>query len=829
MIDFKKLDRNQNGVQTDPRSIFMSLPKRLKQYEYPRDVQAEVWKQWYDIRDNKECIIKMNTGSGKTVVGLMILKSCLNEEKGPAVYVVPDKFLVSQVCEEAKKLGISVTDDPEEYSFLRKQSILIINIWTLFNAKSKFGMRESGNINIGSIIIDDVHACLATIDSQCCISIPATSDMYDEFIELFSSSLKQQSETKYIDIVENQDIKNSMLIPYWNWQSKQTEVYRILSKNENNDYIKFKLQLIKDCLPLCNCMVSSRKIEISPICIPINKIVSFVNASRRIYMSATLPDDSPFVTALDVNEEDIKGIISPEKANDIGDRMIIFPQVINKFISDLDIKNKLKEISQDYNVVVIVPSERRADFWKDKANIILDSQNIKEGVSKLKSGHVGLAIIINKYDGIDLPGDACRLLVIDGLPNIRSEYDAYEQNANHKNRRICSEQIQKIEQGMGRGVRSNTDYCAVVLMGKSLADIIYTSGGLDFFSDATKEQFKLSEDIWEQLDEKSVEEIFSILEYVFKRDIDWMELSKERLATIKYSSIPNFDLKSTAIRKAFNCAENRDYQKSVEVLEGVKNDIDDIELKGLFKQYIASYTNFYNKAQAQQIQLSAHKDNRMLLLPIAGTQYEKVINKTGVQANYFIKFVTDKNLTANQYIIKINSLLEKLVFEPETSKKFEQSIEELSFLLGIYSNRPEDEYGKGPDNFWDLGNSAFLVIECKNGTITNTICKHDCNQLNGSINWFKSKYYSECCKCYPIMIHNSRTFEYACSPNMDIRIMTPDLLEKFKTNVLKFAENVVKPENYQNPVNVNSLLKQFNLLGSQIVDNYTTLFSINNK
>lgn len=550
MIDFKKLDRNQNGVQTDPRSIFMSLPKRLKQYEYPRDVQAEVWKQWYDIRDNKECIIKMNTGSGKTVVGLMILKSCLNEEKGPAVYVVPDKFLVSQVCEEAKKLGISVTDDPEEYSFLRKQSILIINIWTLFNAKSKFGMRESGNINIGSIIIDDVHACLATIDSQCCISIPATSDMYDEFIELFSSSLKQQSETKYIDIVENQDIKNSMLIPYWNWQSKQTEVYRILSKNENNDYIKFKLQLIKDCLPLCNCMVSSRKIEISPICIPINKIVSFVNASRRIYMSATLPDDSPFVTALDVNEEDIKGIISPEKANDIGDRMIIFPQVINKFISDLDIKNKLKEISQDYNVVVIVPSERRADFWKDKANIILDSQNIKEGVSKLKSGHVGLAIIINKYDGIDLPGDACRLLVIDGLPNIRSEYDAYEQNANHKNRRICSEQIQKIEQGMGRGVRSNTDYCAVVLMGKSLADIIYTSGGLDFFSDATKEQFKLSEDIWEQLDEKSVEEIFSILEYVFKRDIDWMELSKERLATIKYSSIPNFDLKSTAIRKA---------------------------------------------------------------------------------------------------------------------------------------------------------------------------------------------------------------------------------------------------------------------------------------
>ena len=62
----------------------MSLPSRDKQYEYPRDVQTEVWKKWFNERNNRNCIIKMNTGSGKTVVGLTILKSCLNENKGPA-------------------------------------------------------------------------------------------------------------------------------------------------------------------------------------------------------------------------------------------------------------------------------------------------------------------------------------------------------------------------------------------------------------------------------------------------------------------------------------------------------------------------------------------------------------------------------------------------------------------------------------------------------------------------------------------------------------------------------------------------------------------------
>ena len=108
----------------------------------------------------------MNTGSGKTVVGLLVLKSCLNEGKGPAVYVVPDNYLVQQVCVEAEKLGIKTTNDEEDIDYLRKEAILVINIQKLINGKSVFGMRPSNNVNIGSIVIDDVHACMATIENQ---------------------------------------------------------------------------------------------------------------------------------------------------------------------------------------------------------------------------------------------------------------------------------------------------------------------------------------------------------------------------------------------------------------------------------------------------------------------------------------------------------------------------------------------------------------------------------------------------------------------------------------------------------------------------------------
>lgn len=64
----------------------------------------------------------MNTGSGKTLVALLILQSCLNEGVGPALYVVPDKFLVEQVKTQADALGIKVTDTENDLDYQRKKA-----------------------------------------------------------------------------------------------------------------------------------------------------------------------------------------------------------------------------------------------------------------------------------------------------------------------------------------------------------------------------------------------------------------------------------------------------------------------------------------------------------------------------------------------------------------------------------------------------------------------------------------------------------------------------------------------------------------------------------
>lgn len=831
MIDFSRLGKQSQKTLIEPRDIFMTLPEKSQYYEYPRDVQSEVWKQWFESRNNKNTIIKMNTGSGKTVVGLTILQSCLAEGKGPAVYVVPDNYLIQQVCNEAEKLGIKTSQDEDDYNFIMKKAILVINIHKLVNGKSVFGMRHN-NITIGSILIDDAHACLETIGTQFMVKIPSTDGAYCELEKLFDSVLKAYSDQKYQEIVKLHDPYSSMLIPFWSWQEKIQDVRNVLYKYFENDNIKFHFPLIDNCLSSCNCVISATDIEITPKCIPINKIQSFEQAERRIFMSATLADDSVLVTSLGLKPTELSNIITPEKANDIGDRLLLFPQLINKKISDVEIKKILKLMSQEYNIVVIVPSHKRKSFWEDEADLIMDYQTIYDGVTRLKSEHVGLVVLVNKYDGIDLPDEACRILVIDGLPNMRSEYDSFIQSINPSSKELLQEQIQKVEQGMGRGVRSNNDYCVAVLMGKGLTDIIIRANGKQYFSKATQKQFELSQQLWDQICENtqspSLEDIFSLTDYSLKkpRNIDWIRVSKDTLSSVSYDTQPHFDNISVAFREAFEKASIFQYLDAVKIIEKVKNDTTDTKTKGFLIQIMAEYMNFINPAEAQQMLLSGIRYNSGILRPLHGIQCGKLINKITSQAQGVVDYIIENNLNPNDYILKINALLENIAFTQNTASNFEAAIKEIALVLGFVSSRPEFERGKGPDNLWGIGNNSYLVIECKNGTITDTIKKHDCNQLNGSKIWFENEYAGNGFLCTPVMIHNSCIFDHACSPDSSTRIITPTRLELFRNNVSKFVENITATEAYKKIELAQQLLSQFNLLGNQIIDSYTTSYTV---
>lgn len=387
VLDFAKLNAGTAAIQTDPRKIFTTL-RRDPRFKRPHDEQSDVLDAWHERRSAKDLTIKMNTGGGKTVVGLLCLQSSLNENIKPAVYVAPDPFLVKQVLKEAESLGIAATSDETNPDFLAGRSILVVNVHKLFNARSVFGVGER-KIPIGCIVIDDAHACLSVVHDQFSIRSKAGSPVYDGLLQLFDEDLGHQSATGLLD-VQAYDASIVMTVPFWAWQAKQEQVVRLLHANRDSIDLQWSWPLLRECIPLCTCMFGGGHLEIAPRFVPIDRIPSFSSAQRRIYMTATLADDSILVSHFQADAAQVGRPIRPKGGGDIGDRMILAPQEINPEYTQEAIRDLVVDVATERNVVVIVPSWKRADFWSKAAQQVLDKDTIQAGVESLKQGLVGL-------------------------------------------------------------------------------------------------------------------------------------------------------------------------------------------------------------------------------------------------------------------------------------------------------------------------------------------------------------------------------------------------------------------------------------------------------
>lgn len=818
--------RSEREVEskTDPKELFRLLPKKDSKYTYLREIQGQVLGQWYSARENKNHVIKMNTGSGKTVVGLLILKSSLNESYAPSVYLVPDKLLVSQVLSEAQALGIEATNDYDSMRFKTGKAVLVTTIQKLFTGKSVF---KRDHQKIGSLIVDDVHACLERIESQFTMQFDEYTKQYRELSTLFMDSLRRQS-TLAIGIEHRYDADIVLQVPYWSWRNNLSSVSKILTEEAGNKEVLFKFPLISRNLELCDCIISTDRVEIRPKGIPVDEITSFVNADRRIFMSATLLDDSPLISHLDVSESNIGQLIIPDEAGDIGDRMIIAPQYIQSEIDREEYDKLFLSYSKKYNVVVIVPSEKASKKWEKYTDNIFIREEIYPGIEKVKSNESGLYVIVNRYDGIDLPNDACRILVIDGIPEIKSEYEKLEEDVLQDASNTVYKRVQRIEQGMGRGIRSKADHCVVFLMGKQLVTTVY-GPNMGKFSPATRAQLKLSSAILDRIDRENSSTVFEgikdAVDYCLVRNTDWLEINNEHLVNIKYKKEPKISQDAIAYRKAYNCAIHNNPQKAVAVMESHADTYsgDDIK-KGWLLQDVASYKNLFDAMSSQETLKKASRLNPRVMKPLAGIDYKKAIFADNSQGENLIRNVEKLGLDQNQFIVKMEGILNDLVFAKGTYKSFERAFKDLATFLGFVGQRPETEYDEGPDVLWAIGNGKHLIIEAKNEAVAESIAKRYCNQLLGSMQWFNTRYNGLDYKGIPVMIHRSEIVERDCNPHEEMVVINIEKLEALKENVRNFSGNFVQKGYFKNKDEIDGLFRTHGISGDAFTKNFTTPF-----
>ncbi|CAM5707754.1 hypothetical protein MAUB1S_05179 [Mycolicibacterium aubagnense] len=805
-LNLDRINPGKSATLLQPRDIFAALPD--KPWPRLRPEQGEVLKAWFGRRDQKDLVIKQNTGGGKTLVGLLIGQSSINEGVGPVVYLVPDRYLITQVVDTAKAVGIPVATDFNDEAFRTSRAIYVATFDKLVNGRSVFGVRGRREVTpVGTVIVDDAHAALGAARQQFCPMLPSTCPGYGELLALFADDLKRQSLKTYAELAVG-DRSAALRVPPKAVAERAGQITAILSKYGDNNDLKtfyFGWPLVADDLALSVITFTQRYVEIKTPCPRIDLIPSFADATRRVYLTATLADEGVLVTELNARPDTVRRPITPDRASDLGDRIILAPQSINPDVDEEAVRQLVRDFADGdrngdgtreadpINVVVLVPGDSQAKAWERFADHTVHVTDMGPVVDRMTSGeHVGIVVLVNKYDGVDLPDDACRLLVIDGVPAPLSGTEQRESAALTGALTFEARKVQRLEQGMGRGIRDLQDYCAVLVLKRDAALTLRDPKRLQFYSPVTRAQIELSQKVAEQIDNEGLEEVRHVLDVFLQRDETWVSVSRAAVAEVEYDSDGKVDSYKESRRLAFDKAIAGDIQAAVDILRcGIDSITDEVE-SGWAMEELASYQHHIDPVGSQKTLVAARLRNSGVLKADVSPA-PKPVKGPALQAQSAAEYLTATYSDPVTMRLAIGSLFDNIVWAlPETHDLAEEQFRLLGLHLGFASIRPDrDADDGGPDNLWGLTPTSNAVIELKTEvTRANPqINKEEAGQLLLSMQW-DARRNPHATTRLAVLVHPSAQLSSKANLPPASRVITKADVETLKSDVIAFANEL---------------------------------------
>lgn len=799
MVNFKnRLAGRKAAKPTDPVELYETLDRAHDKGPL-RPAQLAVLGDWFgNHQSTREVIVKLHTGQGKTLIGLLMLQARLNAGKGPALYLCPDNFLIAQTCDQAKQFGISTcTADPElPDEFMSGDKILVASVQKLFNGLTKFGLNRQ-SVAIDTLLMDDAHACADTIREQCRIRIPSNEPAYSAMRTLFAAELEMQGIGTYADICN--DKRDALLpVPYWAWVSREAEIASILSTHAGRDPIKFAWPLLKDMLGHCQGVISGAALEIEPYIAPLSAFGSYWKAKHRVFMSATVTDDAFLVKGLQLTPETITKPLSYAKETWSGEKMVLLPSLIHE---QLDRERTIKGFGvpnpkRRFGVVALAPSFSRTKDWEAYGAIIAKKETLADIIDGLKRGEFEKAVVLaNRYDGIDLPDDSCRILVFDSKPYSESLTDLYQEFCRPDSEATLMRTIRTVEQGMGRSVRGEKDYCVVVVIGTDIIRLIRDKESRKYLSSQMAAQIELGLEIagmarQEIEDGAKPEDAFNgLIRQCLSRDADWKAFYVEQMGKVRPRGANEQVLRLYATELAAEEAHKAgDYASAIEGLQklldsGAVNNDD----KGWYLQEMARYHYSSNRTEFERLQVAAHKSNRLLLRPPSGVTVAKLTILSQGRVERIAKWVSGFGSYAD-LDLSVADILGRLVFGTKADK-FELALDELSRALGFAGERPDKEWKEGPDNLWALDATQYLLWECKSevDVTRSDINKREAEQMNRSSAWFEKHYAGMRVK--RVIVHPANTVQSAAAFTHEVEAVRVAELMKFVKSAREFFKS----------------------------------------
>jgi Rad3-related DNA helicase len=458
------------SVPESPDRLFRDLPRRKHASLY--DHQGQILRTYVSkALKASDVALQLPTGSGKTLVGLLLGEWRRRKFRERVVYLCPTRQLVNQVAEEAStKYGLSVeafTGRVKNYApeakaaYVGGERVAVTTYNSLFNTNPFFEDPEV-------IIVDDAHASESYIASQWTVRISRFLDDDETLFNAAAGVLKAVlSDSNYTRLTGDwqsiDDVTWVDKVPTHKLAEIAGELRAAVSENIGDGEQRFAWRMLADHLQACQLYVSSSEVMIRPLIPPTWAHGPFAGATQRIFMSATLGAGGdlerltgrPKITRLSIPEGwDRQGI---------GRRFFIFPEKSLKEADILKLRRSLmKEAGRS---LVLTPSnesaeEIRKDVESSLQYPVFSAANLETSKADFTNTEPAVAVVANRYDGIDLPDDDCRLLFVEGLPRATNLQERFLMNRMGAHL-LFNERVQtRVLQAVGRCTRGLNDYSA---------------------------------------------------------------------------------------------------------------------------------------------------------------------------------------------------------------------------------------------------------------------------------------------------------------------------------------------------------------------------------
>lgn len=748
-----------------PEKILLDLPRRkipgvlLHQGEIMRTYAAQALNE-------PDVALQLPTGSGKTLVGLMIGEWRRRKFNERVVYLCPTRQLVNQVVEQAdEQYGLAVhgfTGSISGYSptakaeYQNADRIAITTYNALFNTNPFFDDPQT-------IIVDDAHAAENYIASLWTLRIerncPEHSALHTAVSGLLKPLLDPMNYTRLIGQWEGiSDLSWADKVPTPELASIRDELIGIIDTSVSTLDLRYSWKMLREHLHACQLYLTSQEILLRPLIPPTWTHAPFANATQRIYMSATLGAGGDLERL--TGRRKIFRLPVPEgwDRQGIGRRYFIFPEMA---MSDTEAtKLRLKLMKRAGRSLVLVPSDRAKQNIIEEVTdqlgfSIFGAEDIEESKKPFATSSEAVAVVANRYDGIDFPGNDCRLLFIDGMPRATNAQERFLMSRMGSTV-LFNERVQtRVLQAIGRCTRSLQDFSAVVVSGDELPEYLTNRDRRSYLHPELQAELDFG---IEQSVGTSFSDILENFDIFLKNDKDW-EIANDQIlikrAAATQKPFPAMNELQSVVCHEIEFQERLwqgDYEAALAAAESVLGGLTSPELRGYraLWHYLAGSAAWQGDKQGvngliakARIQFSKAKE--------AAPSIPWLVELARYQSN-LVPVLDDKQILFSQ-LERVEALFaqlgtvhdrkydrrEKEILEGLTSSNnglFENAHRLLGEMLGFDAGNEETD--GSPDPWWIAGKLCLVFEDHAGANSSSALDVTKARQAASHPNWIKA-------------------------------------------------------------------------------------------